>query len=156
MRPKTASAGFLLIEVVLYIFLFSIITIGAIYSFFSFLEINRKSSQQSLVIEEGEFLLRKAEYLITSARLINSPAENQREGEELVVLDRENSLIRLKLQGSNLVLEKGDVNFPLNNSRLEVSNLLFERKDFEKAFTVKISFLVAGQEFQTSQMKHKP
>lgn len=151
--------GFLLIEVIVYLSLFSIILVSSLYSFFSFMETNNKSGQENLIIEEGEFLLKKIENFVSLANEIEKPSESETVSSKLIlIMNNFEDRVIFKEEESDLVLEKNNEEFTLNTNLLPVTNLQFEYLAFGEnshANALKVSFTLAEEEFETIQIKMK-
>ncbi len=72
--PKFLNNAFTLIEVIIYLALFSIVLGGAIVSAFTLIESNDRNQAQTRIGEEANFLLSKMDFYFSSLQTIYSPA----------------------------------------------------------------------------------
>ena len=107
---KKNSKGFTLIETLVYLGLFSIIMVGVIAASFAIFESNGRSQTKSLLQEEGNFLLAKINYALSSAKSVSVSATNL----DITKSDLSHSIFSLP----GTILQLGGVN--LNNSNVSV------------------------------------
>ncbi len=73
---KNYKSGFTLVEVLVYIALFSILVSGVLVSVYTMLESSGRDGTQTMMLEEGNFLLDKIGWVVSDVQIINSPAQN--------------------------------------------------------------------------------
>ncbi len=71
---KPPPTGFTLLEVVIYLALFSIILSGAIVTTVTIIDTTRRLDEKIMVQEEANFLLRKIAWVLSGLELITAPA----------------------------------------------------------------------------------
>ena len=114
--------GFTLIEVLIYLGLFSVIFVSLLASAFVILRGINSTETKAMVLEEGNFLLAKFDWAVAGATAVsvvsNPPSLN---------ISRFSNPITLtfSLNGNNLQMNRGAGAVTLNNSNVIVSNLVF-------------------------------
>jgi len=152
-------AGFTLIEVVIYLALFSIIIGGAMAGVYQLVQSSDANAQKIIVEQEGNFLLRKIDWALSNVASVSAPAEGAN-GQTLKI-NKENyaqNPIQFNLAGSTLELAKGDgAPVALNSSYTVLSDLLFEHlpPSGAKPAAIKTSFKLNGQSFSTTKYLRK-
>lgn len=124
-KNKKIKNGFTLIEIVVYLALFSILFGGAIVASYNLIEGNARSQTEVLMQNEGDFLIAKISWAIAN-------------------LNGENITDIIKLNGNNITIYKNGSTQVLNNTNVSVSNLHFTQsdisstnwKDIEFSFTI--------------------
>ena len=121
-RKNSKNRGFTLIEVVIYLALFTIIIGGGMVSTYSIIESTNAGSNQVTLQEEANFLLRKVDWALigaSSVSVIISPPT-------LIVTKTGLPTLLFDLNSSNLRLTRGGASpVILNSSNTKVSNLSF-------------------------------
>lgn len=114
MAKKT---GFTLIEIIIYIALFSIVIGGGMVATYSIIQSTDNGTNHVILQEEANFLLRKINWALTGAIsfTIGSNLSIAKDGTTLV----------FDLNSGNMRLTKGGVISILNSSSISVSNLTF-------------------------------
>lgn len=127
---KNKRAGFTLIEVVIYLALFSIIMSGAIVSIYSIIESSGRNQTKAMVQEEGSFLLGKIDWALTGVKIntnniadINLPALGSKNN-KLSLVKYEAGMpveIVINISSNKMTIERaGNIN-PLNNDNVFVT-----------------------------------
>jgi prepilin-type N-terminal cleavage/methylation domain-containing protein len=70
---KKLTSGFTLIEVIIYLALFSILMAGLFSGAFAILESSRRTDTRALLAEEGSFVIAKTQWELSGAELITEP-----------------------------------------------------------------------------------
>lgn len=126
--PLNNSAGFTIIELLVYLALFAIIMGGAISAAFSVVEANARNSTLALLQGEGDFLLGKIGWVVSGAQAITAPAVGT-PGNTLSVAKWDTTIgnpLVVTVQGTDLTLSRqGNPAKILNNSNVLVSNVQF-------------------------------
>lgn len=118
--------GFTLIEVIIYLALFTILMGGTITTAYSVFDSSDRDQARTIAQEEGDFLIAKINWALSGTKNINISSST-----ELFVEKRDASgtaTTTIYLSGTDFYLSRGS-NPPvlLNNSNVEVSNLVFAR-----------------------------
>lgn len=154
MKP---AAGFTLIEVLIYLALFTIIIGGAIVSVYSILEGSSRTARRILAQEEGNFLLRKIDWALTNATAITLPLPGA-SGTALSVtkadLPPAESPLVFALNNTTMRLSRGGgVSHRLTSATVAVSEVMFRHiaaRDNTPAAIV-VNFRVEGQAFHLTK-----
>jgi len=142
--------GFTLLEVLIYISLFSFIVGSSLTTFYQISGSNLSLDSEILKIKESEFVLNKINWLLSSADKIVEPTENgvsnklkvMKGGELSSVFEAENQIF----------LEKNGFANALSISEVKINNLYFENnKKFAGSnfLSVTFSFEIDGQIFKS-------
>jgi len=156
---KEKITGFTLIEVIIYLALFSIIIGGAMAGVYQLIQSSDANAQKIIVEQEGNFLLRKIDWALSNVASVSVPSEGA-SGQTLKI-DKVNytqNPIEFNLAGSNLELKKGGGSaVALNSSYTVLSDLLFEHlpPSGAKPAAIKTSFKLNGQSFTTTKYFRK-
>ena len=127
---KNKQSGFTLIEVVIYLALFSMIMSGAIVSVYSIIESSGRNQTKAMVQEEGGFLLGKIDWTLTDVKInypsgiaeINSPTLDSTEN-TLSLIKYEAGMpvnIIINISNDKMTLERSGNLYPLNNDNVSV------------------------------------
>jgi len=140
--------GFLLVEVVLYIALFSIIVVGATVGLYNLSSANRGLEYQTALINETEFILKKIDLVLSDVSQIFEV------GETLVVSNSAGETLRIGLEDGTVFLQSFSEKHFLNGDVIWVEELEFEKADIglSDRFFVKISLEAGGEKFSTSRL----
>ncbi len=119
--------GFTLIEVLIYIALFSLVAGGLLLTTYVVIENSGRIENKVIVSEEGAFLLRKFDWALTGADSISVPSETELKltkpdlpaGENPVAFSLGSGEILLKRGGGGMV--------PLSSAGVSVTSLIFTR-----------------------------
>ncbi|KKW40295.1 hypothetical protein A3I46_03015 [Candidatus Kaiserbacteria bacterium RIFCSPLOWO2_02_FULL_54_13] len=116
------NRGFTLIEAVIYIGLFSLLMVGAITTVYELLQGSAATSAKTMVQDEGNFVLRKISWALSSAASFSIP-----DSRELVVIQQSGSTVDIKLEGAKVAIRESWAYFlPLTTENVAVSDLVFE------------------------------
>jgi len=124
MESYRKNSGFTLIEVIIYIGLFSIIIGGGMVAAYGIIEGTDAGSNKIVLQEEANFLLRKINWALTGATLVNVSGTRLESTKEVGGVSKTFSF---NLCGDNLTIEEGAgrtcANSPiiLNSSSIEVA-----------------------------------
>jgi len=120
--------GFTLIEVVIYLGIFTILVGGGILAAYNLIESNVRSQTETEVYDEGNFLLSKINWAITGTTAITAPVPGT-PGGVLQVTKTDGTSVTLELAGTDMVVAYGNASpITLNNSSVKVSNLSFNNQ----------------------------
>jgi len=148
-RLRNLQSGTTLIEVMIYLALFTIIIGGSLVSVHQIVESTNKLQSKVVLQEEANFILRKINWAINGATLMSAVATPpslsitnplQPPTDSPIVFDLNNGYIRLK-KGS-------DLESNLNSQNVSVSNLVFTytAPDGDKPASIKASFTLTEKE----------
>lgn len=117
--------GFTLIEMIVYIGLFSMIIGGAIVSAYNIFESTNRNQTKAMVAEEGIFLIGKINWALTGATAVSIPSSNKLSVTKSGISPSDNPLV-FDSSGGEMRLNRG-ANSPqvLNNTNITISNLVF-------------------------------
>lgn len=126
--------GVTLIELVVYIALFSLIIGGAVVAAYQIFESSGRSQTHAMVQEEGDFLLAKISWALSGIQTITAPAlpstgQACSTSNTLAITKWDTSIgaIVINTSGSDITLIRGaGAPSSLNNSNVSVSNLQFK------------------------------
>ncbi|HEY4503406.1 MAG TPA: prepilin-type N-terminal cleavage/methylation domain-containing protein [Candidatus Paceibacterota bacterium] len=122
----TKISGFSLIEVIVYLALFGILMAGAFTAAYSLLESANRGNAAIIMQEEGNFLLAKINWALSSISEVNSPTLDTSSQNLLVTsINPGVGSIEIELSGDNIVLTRGGITETLNNTNIKASNMLF-------------------------------
>ena len=124
---NTHQRGFTLIEVVIYIALFSILIGGVVVSAYTILESNGRSQTERGLVQEGNFLLDKINWIMLDCQTINYPLPNT--SSTNISIDTWASTTNpyiIETIGNNITIQKG-TSTPqvLNNPDYSIENTKF-------------------------------
>lgn len=120
--------GFTLIEALLYLALFAILMAGAVVTAYTIFESAGRNQGKEMIQQEGDFLIAKIDWALSGAQTIISPPLDfnaPTQSSILQVTKYDGGSVIIGLNGNDMQLQKGTDVFPLNNSDVEVSNLVF-------------------------------
>jgi len=153
---KKYQNGFSLIEVILYIFLFSLMLGGSLSTFYYLMESNQKLSEKSLINDEAEFIISKIDGFLRNSDQILSPSFGEIT-DDLSMIENSGDLVRIFLEEDDLLLKvNNNPPISLNNSQIKIENLSFQSEIVFQAPPLSIintSFSINGDEFKFSRYK---
>jgi prepilin-type N-terminal cleavage/methylation domain-containing protein len=119
------DSGFTLIEVIVYLALFAILFGGAIAAAYNVIESSGRNQTKANLQEEGEFLVAKINWALSGAQIVSVLAPSKLSVSGLyngqpIMID-----LSVRLDGTNMVIDKGSGTVVLNNSNTYVSQLVF-------------------------------
>lgn len=125
---KKYCRGFTLIELSLYMALFSILIGGVVVSVYNIMESKNRDETQTELVEEGGFLLGKMRWLLSGVDTINAPALNT-SGTTLSVITLNTSSgepIIIRISNQKMTLQTGtNAVEQLNTDTVWISNAIF-------------------------------
>lgn len=135
MPLKIMERGFTLIEVLIYIVLFSFIVGGGMLGVYQIIEGSDKTSAKTITEQESVFFLRKLNWAMTGATSVSVPTPTR------LIITKGGSTTEFRLTGK--AIEIGGPPFiQLTNDAVKISSLSFEMTlpSFGKPASVKTSF----------------
>jgi prepilin-type N-terminal cleavage/methylation domain-containing protein len=123
---KKSASGFTLIEVLLYLALFSIIMGGVLISVLNMVEGVGRTRGLIEIQQEGAFIQSKISWALTGAQIVSDPPIGT-PGSTLSLTKFDSTTANLSLNGTDVVIDTGSGPFVLNNSRVDVTALNFTR-----------------------------
>jgi hypothetical protein len=132
MRQK--KNAFTLIETLVYLALFSFLMTGIIVVVYSIFESSDRNQTKIMVQQEGDFLIAKISWAVSAVKGFNISSPTELSVEKYDTLGTGTTKMVISLSGADLhdiYLKYPDEpepnEFQLNNSNIEVSNLVFSR-----------------------------
>lgn len=120
------SAGFSLVELLLYLSLFSILILIILEIFITTLEIETRVWSDSVTAQDGQYVLTRIAYDIRRAEQIIQPADFGAAGSELR-LEIEGQELVYEVVGDELILTDGGGSYHLLSSGTDVNGLSFTK-----------------------------
>ncbi len=129
-RPES---GFTLVEVLVYLAIFSIAMGGLVEASYALLESADTNRTELTLQAEGEYLLGKIDYVLESAASVSSPGPGM-SSSVITVADPEGSTVTIERSGTSLTYD----GIVLNNSNTSVAKVLCIRSGsgFETSVTL--------------------
>ena len=125
MRKKyLKTKGFTLIEMLVYLALFGILISGAVITAYSIFESGNRNSAQIMVQEEGNFLIAKINWALSSISTISSPTPSS-SSSKLSVVMVDSTTIDIEQSSGDITMTRDGTTQTLNNSNVSISDLLF-------------------------------
>lgn len=143
--PEVSQSAFSLIELVIYMAIFSLLLTVLFSMFTSIFTVQMESQATSSVEQDGRFILSRLMYDMNRAQAIVAPANLGDEGStlQLTIEGIDNSY---NLDGDALVLTNNQGTNQLNSFNTKVSNLVFKRLgNLSGKHTIKISFTISSR-----------
>lgn len=149
------QSGFLILELVLYLSLFSFIVISSVLTFYQLSEANQKLDSEILIVDEAEFILKKINWLTKSFEKVEEPVRNKNSKKLHLI---KNGLNFFVYETNGIIyLKQGNQEWSLNSRQTKIENLLFENLDLTENrnfFGIKTSFEINGNEFKIIRFSH--
>lgn len=122
------TRGFTLIEVLIYLALFSILMGGAVIAAYSLFDSSLKVGTRTMLQEESDFMLAKIDWVMSGAKAVTAPAAGVT-GSSLTVAKWDTSLgdpMSVTQTGGQLFLTRGtNAAVVLNNTNTTVASVVF-------------------------------
>ncbi len=155
-NTHTTQKGFSLFEVVIYIGLFSICIGGVLVGTYNMIESNQRNQTQSNMEIEGQFILSKTGWLISTAQLVSTPAPGTNTS-TLTVTPYDTSTYHqytISTVAHAITLTRGNQTPQiLNDPTIDVSNISFSRtNEVESAITT--TFTLTTRTPQGATLSH--
>jgi len=152
------NKGFTLIEALIYIALFSIIIGAALIITYQIIEGNQRVSANIVIQEESNFLMRKIDWALSGAPVINTPTVGA--SEPVLNVTKEGTVLEFdEATGIMRLQTNGGTRIELNSSNVTIENLTFTHLDPDgaggKPAELNISFDIAGQNFNATKNLRK-
>ncbi|MBI4050591.1 MAG: prepilin-type N-terminal cleavage/methylation domain-containing protein [Candidatus Doudnabacteria bacterium] len=160
MRRTRIQKGFTIIEVLLYLALFSIIIGGVMVATYQIIETSGKTQARVVIQEEGNFLHRKIDWALTGATDISVDSPTKVSITKPSLPPGENPLI-FELLSGNLELARGSSPAQILNSQNVVVNdvagtaFTLISAEGSKPPAIKATFTVNGLPFETVKYLRK-
>ena len=138
--------GFTLIEILLYLGLFSIVIGGGMVAVYQIIQSTNATNDKVVIQEDADFLLRKLDWALTGAR----PSDISSVTSTSITI----GTLTFSLSGNNLTLNTA----PLNSSFVRIAKAQVSGVDVDifnlSGNKVQVSFTVNGQRFDESKYLH--
>jgi len=148
MRKNISSkSGFALIDIIIYIALFAVLIGSVSVSVYNIFISTNQNHTSTMVLDEGNFLLAKISWVIEQAETITSPIQNASSTLLLITpydIHLGNSIL-LQVQNKNITLRRKNVTSILNNSNVEVSNVVFTYRTSEGVHSIESTFTLTSR-----------
>lgn len=159
MNTRITTRGFTLIEVIVYLALFSVIISGAMVGTYQIIEGSKLTQSHIYTQEEANFILQKIDWALSGVSAISVPAAGN-SGSSLVITKADYAFnpIMLDSNGGSLRIKTGTgAFFELNNQAVIVANLNFEHKPSvgTRPESLRVIFTVDGNNFETIKYLRK-
>jgi len=156
MGKKSNCNGFTLVELLVYLALFSFLITGVLVGVYQIIDSTDKISGKIFVEQEGNFLLRKINWALTGASSIvvmGSPPSLSINRPDLPA-EQNPLLFGMDDSGSYLQLKRGNGSFAfLNSDNSKITDLQFTHSLSPES--VKASFKINGQQFEITKYLRK-
>lgn len=120
-----SKLGVSMIEVVVYLGLFSILLSGAVVAAHAMFQSSGRNIAKAMVEEEGNFLVGKIQWALSGVSIVNTPLVGE-VSSNLTVTKYDNSLVTLSLPpGGVMMIQVGATTSPLNNANTSITALTF-------------------------------
>ena len=133
------QSGFTLIETLIYLGLFGLLIGGGVLAAFNIIEGTNRNQAQIMLTEEGNFLLAKINWSLSSAATITVPTPDH-----LLVTAVGGATTEYQLSSSDMSLTTSATSYTLSNSNVKVSNLVFDHQATSGSESVKSSFTLSS------------
>lgn len=147
LKIKNSKKGFSLIELLLYMGIFSILIVVLFQLLTSIFDFQLESESASSVTQDGRFIVNKLAYDVPRAATISEPLLGLT-GQSLTILDGVNSYT-YSLSSGNLIVTQnpGSISNQLNSLDTTVSNLNFYHlaDNVEKNDTITVTFTLTSK-----------
>lgn len=155
-RTIRNNDGFLLLEAVIYLALFLVFVGGVASSFYHLSFSDQDLSEEVLVIDEAEFVLKKINWLLSDTSKVLKPASGETT-EYLLIKDEFEKTTKIFLDNGLVVMEVDDEKFFLHDEKVVFENLrFFNHSDVPvQNFLVETSFMVGGRQFQSARFGYE-
>lgn len=118
----TTKRGFTLIEILIYLALFSMLMSGAVVSMYTLFESASRSNERARLEQEGNYLLGKIDWYLSQSSSVQSPTH---QANILTLQMRDSTVISVRATGGQLQKIQNGVVSRLNNSNVSITNILF-------------------------------
>jgi len=130
--------GFALVDIVIYIALFSVLIGGVSISAYSLFKSTNQNHTRIMILEEGNFLLAKISWIVSQSKMITIPAISAT-STMLSIVPSDTSLgpsVDIKKLGTGIILRRKNISYILSNSNVMVSQVVFTRKSLNEENTL--------------------
>lgn len=146
------TTGFTLIETLLYIGLLGIILGSFLQIAFQLIESSNRMSEKVFVLEETNFLLRKIDFLLSSAVSVVKPEVG--ETGQILKINNDGSYVILSFDSAtkNVSLKRSSSSEKiLNSDFLPVDDLSFERVVVNGKEVIKVTLTIRGEKYRLTK-----
>jgi prepilin-type N-terminal cleavage/methylation domain-containing protein len=121
------NKGFTLIEVIIYIALFSLLMGSAFVTAYQLIDGSGKLSTKNTVQEEGNFVMRKLNWTLTGISNITMPSKTNLTSTTLAITKYDGNVMNVRLAGDVIeIRENGGAYLPITTANVKVSDISFE------------------------------
>lgn len=155
-RTIRNNDGFLLLEAVIYLALFLVFVGGVASSFYHLSFSDQDLSEEVLVIDEAEFVLKKINWLLSDTSKVLKPTPGETT-EYLLIKDEFEKTTKIFLDNGLVVMEVDEEKIFLHDKKVVFENLrFFNHSDVPvQNFLVETSFMVGGRQFQSARFGYE-
>jgi len=154
-KQKKLSAGFTLVELIIYCGLFLIFLTMLTSIFISTLEVHSQAYSRSIVQQDGQFIIQRFIYDINRADSVTTPV-NLGETANSLVLDIDGETYSYVLNSGQLELTNNDGTYVINFDQTQISNLSFTKLGNPSGIsTVQVDFKVNSKIPDVSGVKEQ-
>lgn len=142
---KFSKGGFTLVELLVYIGIFSILITVMAQIFSSIVDSQLDAETTTSVAQDGQYLYSRLIYDIHTAQLVASPSALGDSG-PVLTLSKNGTSYTYKVNNHNLEVSTGSTSAALNSYDTEISNLQFQRiGNVSGKHTIRISFTITSK-----------
>ena len=123
--PINNSKAFTLIEVIIYIALFSLLIGTALVTTYQLIDGSWNLSRKNIVQEEGNFVMRKINWALAGVQTINNPTSGSDDTLSVTKYNGDDIIISLDGTKINLEVNPGGLNEAITTESVAVSTLEF-------------------------------
>ena len=123
--PINNSKAFTLIEVIIYIALFSLLIGTALVTTYQLIDGSWNLSRKNIVQEEGNFVMRKINWALAGVQTINNPTSGSDDTLSVTKYNGDDIIISLDGTKINLEMNPGGLNEAITTESVAVSTLEF-------------------------------
>ena len=131
MTKNTYTAGFTLLETLIYLSLYSILIGGAVVGAYAVFESSAHNQTKAMVEEEGSYLIGKIDWALSGAQTISNPTAGT--STALTVAKYDGTAVDLYQSGSSISMRRnGGTPEVLSNLDVSIDSLIFEYRSNPK------------------------
>lgn len=122
--------GTTLIEIIMYLGLFSIIIGGSVTAAYGMFETQGRNQTQSMIQQEGNFILQKIDWALTGATSVTVSPSNQLLINRSGITPSENPISFYEAGGTLFMQRNGGAITNLSNTNITITNLTFSHTTY--------------------------